>query len=287
VFPQEPFKVLSISKKVNALFECDRCGKSFENRMKLANHLNNHFRVLKHRCKGCEKSFSTVASLRKHYATTHKNLQFKEKRFACDECPKRYLTEFLLGQHKLSHENLREQRCDLCEFATNSPYDLKNHIKRIHEARKDFICPEEGCEKGFKRKCDMENHRKSVHSSFKVYVKCPTCDVIVLEKGLQSHMINRHSEKAQLKPFICPVCGKAERYEKNLTRHFAAVHDPTDRGVTYPCPECSQIFYRRRDLTAHSFEHYEGLIHECGECGNKYKSKKELTNHVSHGNLSC
>lgn len=181
----------------------------------------------------------------------------------------------------LSHENLKAQKCVLCPFETNTVYDLQNHVKRVHFATKTYECLEPGCKKSFKRRCDMENHRKSVHSKIKIYVKCPTCDVIVLEKGLQSHMINRHSEKAMKKPFVCTICGKAERYEKNLQRHYESVHDPQDRGISYECPECSQTFFRRRDLTAHSFEHFTGTIHECGECGNKYKSKKDLTNHVS------
>lgn len=206
---------------------------------------------------------------------------FKQKKFQCELCPKRYLTEFLLAQHRLSHENRKSQKCTQCNFATNALYDLKNHIKRIHNATKDFLCPEEGCGKAFKRRCDMENHRKTVHTDIKIYVKCPVCDVIVLEKGLQSHMINRHSEKAKQKPFVCQVCGRAERYEKNLQRHYEAVHEPVNRGVIYPCNECPQTFFRRRELTAHSFEHFTGIVYECQECGNKYKSKKELTNHVS------
>lgn len=288
IFQQYSFKPINIPKKANIPFECDRCGSMLDTKIRLLSHLNNHVRGKKHKCMNCERTFCNIVSLKKHCAMTHREENpFKEKRFECDQCPKRYLTEFLLGQHKLSHENLKTQKCDLCSFATNAPYDLKNHIKRIHNATKDYVCNDDTCGKAFKRRCDMENHRRSVHSAVKIYVKCPTCDVIVLEKGLQSHIINRHSAKSREKPFVCQVCGKAERYEKNLQRHYDSVHEPGDRGVRYPCNECDQSFFRRRELTAHSFEHFNGKVHSCLECGNMYKSKKELTNHVrTHSKLS-
>ena len=287
-FPPLPFKPINITKKANIPFECDKCGMLFHTKMRLMSHLNSHVRGKKHKCEKCDRTFCNIVSLKKHCAMVHREENpFKEKRFQCDQCPKKYLTEFLLGQHKLSHDNLKTQKCSECSFATNASYDLKNHIKRIHQATKDFVCYEKNCGKAFKRRCDMENHRKSVHSEIRVYVKCPTCNVIVLEKGLQSHMINRHSEKALLKPFICSICGKAERYEKNLQRHYEAVHEPGDRGIVYQCNECKQTFFRRRELTAHSFEHFNGNVHECEECGNKYKSKKELTNHVSRFKINC
>lgn len=73
---------------------------------------------------------------------------------------------------------------------------------------------------------------------------------------------------------------------KVLQRHYFAVHEPRNRGVIYQCPLCPQFFYRRRDVTAHSFEHYEGEIFECLVCNNKYKTKKELNNHEYTHNLA-
>lgn len=277
-----PHRPANVQKRPNVPFECDKCGMACDVKHRLIAHLKCHLSGQKHKCDICNKTFGNVQSIRKHCEVAHRDVNpYKEKRFKCEDCPKRYLTDFLLSQHRLSHENLKSQRCPYCSFATNAPYDLKNHIKRIHEATKDYPCVEEGCKKAFKRRCDMENHRKSVHSHIKIYVKCPKCEVIVLEKGLQSHIINRHSERALKKPYVCKICGKAERYEKNLQRHFEAVHEPTDRGVRYPCPECQQVFFRRRELNAHSFDHYLGQIYECQLCLNKYKTKKELTNHVS------
>lgn len=294
VLPELPVKTVQPKP-----FTCDLCGLALGTKARLEAHMNCHTGGLKFQCKICGTNFNNLNELKIH-AKTHKwdtpfgssvkfenmyneysSKEHKEKRFDCDECPKKYLTANLLSQHKLSHQNLKLQKCDHCSFATNAPSDLKNHVKRIHSATKEFECTEAGCNKAFKRRCDMENHRKSVHSSFKVYVKCPSCDVIVLEKGLQSHMINRHSEKAQHKPFVCYICGKRERYEKNLQRHYESVHEPKDRGVVYACPDCTETFFRRRDLNAHSFEHFKGVIHSCTDCSNKYKTKKELTNHVS------
>lgn len=281
VISSPPKGVVTI-KKDKEVSSCDICGETFISKAKLIEHVNDHSHRF-HKCLFCERVFGKVMNLRKHYQDDHPDSNpYKEKKFHCHLCPKKYLTDFLLGQHMLSHENLKSQKCALCDFATNTLYDLKNHFRRIHQASKDFECTEKNCGKTFKRRCDMENHRKSVHTLFKVYVKCPVCEVIVLEKGLQSHMINRHSEKSTLKPYKCSYCGKAERYEKNLIRHIESVHEPADRGVTYHCDKCPLSFYRRRELTAHSFIHFSGTIYQCTLCDNKYKSKKELTNHVSN-----
>jgi KRAB domain-containing zinc finger protein len=262
-------------------FSCDSCGVKFESKNNLDEHLETHFACKKHKCKSCDESFTNLQKLKKHYDANHKKEMnpFKEKRFECDKCGKKYLTAHLLNLHSKSHENLREHKCliDGCKFETNSPYDLNNHIRRIHNPTRDHECSE--CNKRFKRRCDMENHKKNVHTIVKTYVKCPICTTIVLEKGLQSHIINRHTEKAEHKPFECKLCGKRERYEKALQRHHEAVHEPKNRGVLYECGHCAQTFNRRRDANLHSFTHYTGTIYECIICGNKYKSRKELTNH--------
>jgi hypothetical protein len=280
VMPQLQYRPSNIPKRTNVPFVCDNCGVKFDSKASLMSHLSTHVKDKRHKCGSCELNFPNVIALRKHYSTHHKGENpYKEKKFACELCDKRYLTAHLLGIHKKSHENLKEYKCPhvYCRYETNSPYDLNNHIKRIHNPTKPFECP--NCDKKFKRRCDMVNHNSSVHSDIKTYVKCPVCNKIILERGLQSHMINRHSEKAQLKPFECSICGKRERYERALQRHIDAVHEPKDRGVIYQCPECPASFYRRRDMNMHSFEHYSGDVFKCATCGNQYKSKKELTNH--------
>lgn len=279
MFPMAPpNRIYNIKKKHNVPFECDTCGEKLKNKIRLISHLNSHVKELKHKCSECSRSFQNIIIMKHHYAKAHQDRNpYKEKKYQCNLCPKRYLTDFLLGQHKLSHENRKGQKCDHCDFATNTLYDLRNHIKRIHMATKTFTC--QSCGKGFKRRCDMLNHHKAVHAPMKVYVKCPVCTIIILQKGLASHMNNRHSEKGKLRPFVCPVCGKAERYEKNLQRHYQSVHEPTDRGVIYQCSECPVYFYRRRELREHSFIHFNGPTFDCATCHKLFKSRKELTNH--------
>lgn len=262
-------------KKTNSTNKCDICDETFEQKIQLQIHLNKHSENNQHTCIECYATFDDVISLRRHYTNDHKSQ--KEKKFECSICYKRYLTNHLLSIHMKSHENLKENKCEICPFKTNSPYDLSNHVKRMHNATRPFEC--QRCEKKFKRRCDLNNHNESIHSGIKTYVKCPQCDVIVLEKGLHSHILNRHSEKGLARPYVCVLCGKKERYEKNLQRHYDSVHDPKSRGVTYACNKCDAFYYRRRDLTAHSFIHYKGVIHVCKTCGNQYKTKKELTNH--------
>lgn len=226
------YRPSNVQKRINIPLICDFCGEHFDSKSSLITHLNNHVRIHKYKCNPCEKSFDNAQYLKQHYVKEHEQVlsAYKEKKFACDICEKRYLTKHLLGLHKKSHENLKEYKCqhESCTFETNSPYDLNNHVKRIHNPTRPYGC--NLCDKKFKRRCDMINHKKSVHTEVRTYVKCPVCETIILEKGLQSHMINRHSEKALQKPYECSICGKRERYEKVLQRHYYAVHEPKDRG---------------------------------------------------------
>lgn len=282
---KQPIYITSLrpvkTAKRNRPFVCDCCNLTFDSKA----NLEAHIKMLKtseddFNCLICDIIFLSPEDFKSHNAEVHqKKTVKKEKKFKCELCPKKYATNHLLQIHKKGHDNLKEYKCGSigCEYETNSPYDLNNHFKRVHNSTRPHQCTI--CDKSFKRRCDLRNHGDTVHSDVKTYVKCPMCDAIVLEKGLQSHIINRHSEKANLKPYVCDICGKSERYEKNLIRHFNAVHEPKDRGVIYSCAECPAQFYRRREVTAHSFEHFEGTIHVCKTCGNKYKSKKELTNH--------
>lgn len=265
------------SHSKRACLSCDFCYVQLDSKANLVAHLASHQQEKMHKCLDCNSSFNTMIGLKRHYVMEHNVMPAKEKRFKCEQCHKTYLTNHLLVIHLKSHDNLKEYKCEECPFETNSPYDLSNHVKRIHNPVRAYDCAK--CSKFFKRRCDLRNHYESVHSELKTYVKCPVCETIVLEKGLPSHMINRHSTKGMARPYVCNICGKAERYEKNLQRHYDSVHDPKDRGVIYSCTECEEVFYRRRELTAHSFVHYKGIVHSCETCGNNYKSKKELTNH--------
>jgi Zinc finger, C2H2 type len=218
---------VSVQKKT---FVCDTCGISKSSKAALLAHFEFHNLEDKYACSQCDSSFGNILCMKNHSVEEHQNENYaKEKKYECDICHKRYTSNHFLALHKKSHENLREHKCSAegCNFDTNSPYDLKNHFKRVHEAERRFPCAD--CNKVFKRRCDMNNHRQAIHTDCRIYVKCPVCAKIILEKGLQSHIINSH-KKAEVKPFVCKFCGKAERYEKNLQRHIDAVHEPKDRG---------------------------------------------------------
>ncbi|KAG5671649.1 hypothetical protein PVAND_001840 [Polypedilum vanderplanki] len=185
--------------------------------------------------------------------------------FICDICNANYKTKVLLSKH-IKNTHLLEM---------NSEKHLKIH--KITKAL--YKCPE--CDKVFKREFDVVSHQKNTHSSIKIYVKCEQCGKTILERSLKSHMINQHSEKANYKPFICEYCGKRERYEKNILRHVNSVHIPQNRGITYKCPDCPEIFFRVRDLRAHSFVHFTGKIYSCDLCNKQFKKNYDLRTHMN------
>lgn len=194
--------------KKNPSYQCDCCNIKFETKTLLTSHINSikSTGINKHICTTCDVMFASSSLLKSHNSTFHKvTPPNKEKKFECDQCGKKYSSNHLLNLHKKSHLNLKEYACkfDECSFRTNSPYDLNNHMKRMHSTLRPFPC--NLCMKSFKRRCELKTHTDTVHTDLKTYVKCPMCETIVLEKGLTSHLINRHSEKAQYKPYVSNI----------------------------------------------------------------------------------
>jgi uncharacterized C2H2 Zn-finger protein len=206
--------------------------------------------------------------------------------FICDLCSKSHKTKKDLLLHLKAHCGFTH-KCTLggCGYTTNISSEYDAHLKTHHLRKKPPIkCPK--CSKVFKKQNEMTRHLNAIHSNVKTYVMCPECEKIILEQSLKSHIINQHTEIAKYKPFECKVCGKRERYQKNLDRHYNSVHDPKSRGVIYQCPDCPASFFRQRDLNTHSFEHFTGKIHTCEECNSYFKSKGELTGHKKmHSNI--
>ena len=82
-------------------------------------------------------------------------------------------------------------RCNLCEYTTLKPYNLKSHVGSVHEKEKSFNC--DLCDMVFGRKLTLDRHINSVHEK----------------------------EKA----FICDLCGESFGRKDTLKKHRNLVHD--------------------------------------------------------------
>ena len=60
------------------------------------------------------------------------------------------------------HLNIRELKCDQCDFATNRKPHLKEHKQAIHEGIA-YECDFPGCVKSYNLKRNLDAHRWTSH----------------------------------------------------------------------------------------------------------------------------
>ena len=72
----------------------------------------------------------------------------------CSQCGKTFPTNYRLKNHvKCVHEKRKDFKCDYCDNAFFNVSKMKAHIKRVHEKIKDNICVI--CKKSYSDKGDL------------------------------------------------------------------------------------------------------------------------------------
>ena len=110
---------------------CPHCGKVYNNRQRLTDHLKKSCEAEKssYKCPSCEKVFDTYFSRDLHVRRVHK----KEKPLACEQCGKRFFSARALREHIISmHDKIKPYVCDLCGFKTAKIDNLNLHRKKMH-----------------------------------------------------------------------------------------------------------------------------------------------------------
>ena len=122
----------NIRQTADGGYDCDRCGKYFNDRKNLKVHIYNiHEGRRDYKCETCGKSFQTAQSKRKHV--------------------------------QIIHEGKSDFKCDLCNTGTFwSAGKLKQHIEIVHEGRKDYKC--DFCGKSFSQSETLKRHIDSAHN---------------------------------------------------------------------------------------------------------------------------
>lgn len=111
---------------------CNVCGKKFQKRSNLIDHLRLHANVKVYSCEFCERSFVQAGNYKAHL-----RVHTKEKPFSCNDCGKSYSQSSSLKIHIRSHTQERNYICDTCEKGFTNASDLAKH-KLIHNPEKKF-----------------------------------------------------------------------------------------------------------------------------------------------------
>nr|XP_019561159.3 zinc finger protein 883-like [Aedes albopictus]XP_029719964.1 zinc finger protein 883-like [Aedes albopictus] len=128
-------------------------------------------------------NFSNVIPLTSDFQAHPSMLQ--TKLFACQKCPKKFLTKNTLHTHQLTHSDVRNFRCHSCEKKFIRKRELDRHLTAVHSNHKPFEC--KMCLKRFSRKDKLLRHER-VHRD--KYYSCEACDA----KFLRKEALSLHSK---------------------------------------------------------------------------------------------
>lgn len=275
---RQKIRSLKIKSVSGFNYECDLCDFVSSKKCKMLSHIRHHIASNRHKCKTCSETFATKMRLQSHSMKVHGrgvigSVEYsKAAASECNVC-NRIFSEERLKFHMKLHE-IPGLTCNKCSKVFRNPSALEKHLLSSHATEKKFTCAT--CGKCFSKMTILKHHEE-IHNPFKIYVQCEICNTMMQVKSLKLHMAVKHSDRYKDRNHVCD-CGKAFRYEKQLDKHYKAVHEKVNRGIVYPCSDCAMVFNRRSELRLHSFDHYAGKLFEC-DCGMKFKKKKLLTIH--------
>jgi uncharacterized Zn-finger protein len=103
-----------------------------------------------------------------------------EYRFECDVCDYGTDNSTSIKRHEENHAGVR-YLCPTCsrEFTENG--SLQQHVRNVHDMRKDFECPE--CLLMFGEASDLKKHRESVHEYVRHECPMAECDKSYTSRG--------------------------------------------------------------------------------------------------------
>jgi uncharacterized Zn-finger protein len=145
----------------NNPYICFACNNIFARRDRLVPHIRNaHLERKEYQCEECDKSYTTAKILQRHKKTEHSN-----QRYECNQCRKQFARNENLKKHidlgrcpiyKTIEEKL--YKCDQCSKSFNKPKALTRHIQADHEMQR-FECV--WCKAQFKRPDNLTRHLQS------------------------------------------------------------------------------------------------------------------------------
>ncbi|ELU00326.1 hypothetical protein CAPTEDRAFT_145894, partial [Capitella teleta] len=160
--------------------------------------------------------------------------------------------------------------CSVCNFVADHVYIIKRHMARHSE--KGSEC--EICGKKFTRRAHLNRHLR-IHDPEKPF-KCPHCEY----RGCEKSDITKHITIHEAPKYVCEICNKAFRHQKNKDLHVKRHKGQKD----YKCGVCDFYGYTFTDIRKHIERKHSDTRHlYCANCLAYFKN--ETTYKVNHNAL--
>ena len=232
----------------NYMTQCNICEKQVI-KVLLEKHQATVHKMYKYRCDICFSDFPNREDLTAHKTKAHPK---RAEKLTCDKCGKQFDMRYQLKKHiKVVHDKIRDQQCHLCEKNFKTKDVLREHISSVHYGTK-HIC--DLCGRSYNRRSDLTVHVKVRHKEDTKRHTCEQCGKnFEFAKSLKKHMNSFH---LGLKLGKCPICHMEFSQQQRVKYHIKLVHE---KQKPYECTECQQCFTKRLFLRNHVKSHHPGV----------------------------
>ncbi|KAG5667066.1 hypothetical protein PVAND_015066 [Polypedilum vanderplanki] len=220
------------------------CGKNFNRRFELLNHIEYHDKSVIYKCEECNKIYKNKSCLRAHRKQQHEQPKTGEM---CAICGGLFSSNGALKAHMLMHiVSDRTFECYICK--KGKTYKNEHLLRKHMNTRHNFVKPDNMtvchiCSSTF-RESHLAKHMSTVHSDEdRVKVQCKICGFWLLEKTMRTHLA-KHNDQG----VTCGECGKFLKSKYSLKGHMKQAHSDDYKFI---CKYCQKGFHKENKMIEH------------------------------------